>query len=122
MLIDSTDYQGDLSEELRDLEVPDEQVKVVRGDLQDLELVERTLAEYEINTVFHLAAQTSVVIANRSPISTFDSNVRGTWNMLEACRRGPPGARVDVLDERDGSPAQLSQRRTGERFSVLSTV
>ena len=64
-----------------------EQVKVVRGDVQDLELVERTLAEYEIHTVFHLAAQTSVVIANRSPISTFDSNVRGTWNTLEACRR-----------------------------------
>jgi CDP-glucose 4,6-dehydratase len=55
----------------------------------DLELAERLLGEYEINTVFHLAAQTLVPIANRNPISTFESNIRGTWNLLEACRRAP---------------------------------
>ncbi len=64
-------------------------VKVVRGDICDSELVERTLGEYEINTVFHLAAQTIVGIANRNPISTFKSNIAGTWNVLEACRRSP---------------------------------
>jgi CDP-glucose 4,6-dehydratase len=64
-------------------------VKVVRGDVCDLELAERLLGEYEINTVFHLAAQTLVPIANRNPISTFESNIRGTWNLLEACRRAP---------------------------------
>ncbi len=64
-------------------------VKVVRGDVCDRDTLERTLGEYEINTVFHLAAQTIVGIANRNPISTFESNVAGTWNVLEACRRSP---------------------------------
>ena len=64
-------------------------VKVVRGDLRDRDLLERTLGEYEIDTVFHLAAQTIVGIANRNPISTFESNIAGTWNVLEACRRSP---------------------------------
>lgn len=63
--------------------------RVVRGDLCDLELMERVLAEYEIQTVFNLAAQTIVIIANSSPISTFEANVRGTWVLLEACRRVP---------------------------------
>ncbi len=66
-----------------------DRVKVVRGDIRDRETVERTLGEYEINTVFHLAAQTIVGIANRNPISTFESNIAGTWNVLEACRRSP---------------------------------
>jgi CDP-glucose 4,6-dehydratase len=66
-----------------------ERVNVVRGDICDRDLLERTLGEYEINTVFHLAAQTIVGIANRNPISTFESNVAGTWNILEACRRSP---------------------------------
>jgi CDP-glucose 4,6-dehydratase len=60
---------------------------VVRGEVQDQALVERTLAEYEIETVFHLAAQTIVGVANGNPISTFDTNIRGTWSVLEACRR-----------------------------------
>jgi len=64
-------------------------VTVVRGALQDRDLLERTLGEYEIETVFHLAAQTIVGIANRNPVSTFESNVGGTWNLLEACRRSP---------------------------------
>jgi len=66
-----------------------DQVKVVRGDICDRDLLERTLGEYEINTVFHLAAQTIVGIANRNPISTFESNIGGTWNVLEASRRSP---------------------------------
>jgi CDP-glucose 4,6-dehydratase len=66
-----------------------EQVKVVRGDIRDRDLLERTLGEYEIDTVIHLAAQTIVGIANRNPISTFESNIQGTWNLLEACRRSP---------------------------------
>ena len=61
-------------------------VNVVRGDLEDHGLLLRTLNEYEIDTVFHLGAQTIVGTASRSPLSTFESNVRGTWNLLEACR------------------------------------
>ncbi len=63
--------------------------RVVRGDLSDRDLIERALGEYEIQTVIHLAAQTIVGIANRNPISTFESNIAGTWNLLEACRRSP---------------------------------
>jgi CDP-glucose 4,6-dehydratase len=66
-----------------------DKVKVVRGDVRDQETVERALGEYEIDTVIHLAAQTIVGIANRNPVSTFESNVGGTWTLLEACRRSP---------------------------------
>ncbi len=66
-----------------------ERVKVVRGDIRDQALLERTLGEYEIDTVVHLAAQTIVPIANRNPVSTFETNVQGTWALLEACRRSP---------------------------------
>ncbi len=61
-------------------------VKIVRGDICDHQLLERILCEYEVNVVFHLAAQAIVGIANRNPISTFDTNIRGTWSLLEACR------------------------------------
>jgi len=66
-----------------------DRVKVVRGGLSSPHLLERVLGEYEIEIVFHLAAQTIVGIANRNPLSTFESNIRGTWNLLEACRRSP---------------------------------
>lgn len=65
------------------------QVKTVLGDICDQALLERILGEYEIATVIHLAAQTIVQIANRNPISTFESNIQGTWTLLEACRRSP---------------------------------
>ena len=75
------------SELLRDRLI--DRVKIVRGDVLDQRLLERTLGEYEIATVIHLAAQTIVTIANRNPISTFDTNIGGTWALLEACRRSP---------------------------------
>jgi len=64
-----------------------ESAKVVRGDIYDQALLERILGEYEIETVFHLAAQTIVGVANSNPISTFNTNIGGTWSLLEACRR-----------------------------------
>ena len=66
-----------------------EQVRVVRGDVRSQAQLERALGEFEIDTVLHLAAQTIVGIANRNPVSTFESNIQGTWAMLEACRRSP---------------------------------
>ena len=66
-----------------------EQIRVVRGDLCEQATLERTLGEYEVETVFHLAAQTIVGIANANPVSTFEANIRGTWTVLEACRRSP---------------------------------
>ncbi len=73
-----------------------ERVKVVRGDVRDQSLLERVLGEYEIDTVFHLAAQTIVGIANRNPISTFETNIGGTWSLLEACRRSPSIGQIVV--------------------------
>jgi CDP-glucose 4,6-dehydratase len=64
-------------------------VAVVRGDVCDQALLERVLGEYEIATVLHLAAQAIVPIANRNPVSTFETNIAGTWRLLEACRRSP---------------------------------
>jgi len=64
-------------------------VNVVRGDVRDQALIERVLGEYEIDTVLHLAAQTIVGIANRNPVSTFETNIGGTWALLEAARRSP---------------------------------
>lgn len=64
-------------------------VVLVRGDITDQQFMERVLGEYEVKTIFHLAAQTIVTIANRNPVSTFESNIKGTWSVLEACRRSP---------------------------------
>lgn len=64
-----------------------EKVKVARGDVRDQALIERVLGEFEVDTVIHLAAQTTVPVANRNPVSTFETNIAGTWSLLEACRR-----------------------------------
>ena len=69
-----------------ELEGIERRVDVVHGDICDGPLLERALNEYEIDTVFHLAAQTIVGVANHSPLSTFETNIRGTWTLLEACR------------------------------------
>ena len=66
-----------------------DKIITVRGELEDYFLMERIINEYEIDSIFHLAAQTIVTIANRNPISTFETNIKGTWNILEACRRSP---------------------------------
>lgn len=67
----------------------DRRIRTVRGDVCDQALLERILGEYEVTTVLHLAAQTIVGVANRNPIGTFESNIQGTWAILEACRRSP---------------------------------
>ncbi len=73
-----------------------EKVSTVRGDIADQGLLERLLGEYEVEVVFHLAAQTIVGIANRNPVSTFSANIEGTWSLLEACRRSPKVASIVV--------------------------
>ena len=86
-----------------------EHVRTVRGDVADQQMLERVLGEYEIAGVFHLAAQTIVSIANRNPISTFESNIQGTWSLLEACRRSPTVQQIIVAssDKAYGEHAQL---------------
>ena len=85
-----------------------EKVKVARGDVRDQPLLERILGEYEIDTVMHLAAQTIVTIANRNPVSTFETNVGGTWGLLEACRRSP-AVRQIVLASSDKAYGECEQ-------------
>lgn len=67
----------------------DERITWVTGDIRDQALMERVINGYEIKTLFHLAAQAIVGVANRNPVDTFDSNIRGTWSVLEAARRVP---------------------------------
>lgn len=86
-----------------------DKVTVIRGSVDDLPLMSRILNEYEIDAVFHLAAQALVGAANRSPISTFESNIRGTYLLLEACRLSSTVARVVVAssDKAYGSHSEL---------------
>ncbi|HKS10671.1 MAG TPA: GDP-mannose 4,6-dehydratase [Pyrinomonadaceae bacterium] len=86
-----------------------DRVKVVNGDVRSQSLLERVLGEYEIDTVIHLAAQTIVGIANRNPVSTFKTNIAGTWSLLEACRRSPTVKQIVVAssDKAYGEHKQL---------------
>jgi CDP-glucose 4,6-dehydratase len=84
---------------------------VVRGDVRDVELIERILGEEEVDTVFHLAAQTLVGTARQSPLSTWETNVRGTWMVLEACRRhGVARVVVASSDKAYGAHDELPYR------------
>ncbi len=87
----------------------DRRIDLVRGALEDRDTLERALGEYEVRTVVHLGAQTIVGIANRNPVSTFEANVRGTWNLLEACRRSPLVEQIVVAssDKAYGDQVQL---------------
>ncbi len=93
------------------LEGTEQHVNVVQGDVCDGQLMERVMTEYEIDTVFHLAAQTIVGVANRAPLSTFETNIRGTWMVLEACRRvGVQRVVVAASDKAYGSHEDLPYR------------
>jgi len=90
-----------------------ERCRLVRGELEDYEVLLRALNEYEVDTVFHLGAQTIVGTASRSALSTFESNIRGTWTLLEAARQlGPRVERVIVAssDKAYGAHEQLPYR------------
>lgn len=83
---------------------------VVSGELEDYACVERALNEHEVDTVFHLGAQAIVGSALRSPLPTFKSNIEGSWNLLEACRRLSPLVQRIVIASSDkvyGEAAEL---------------
>jgi CDP-glucose 4,6-dehydratase len=73
-----------------------QKIKTVYSCIEDLATLERIINEYEVDTVFHLAAQTIVGVANREPLATFEANIRGTWNILEACRQVGGVSRIVV--------------------------
>lgn len=80
---------------------------VVRGDLLEPGLLDRAIGEHEVDTVFHLAAQTIVGIARRSPVSTFEANIRGTWLLLEACRTHQVGRVVVAASDKAYGPSEV---------------
>lgn len=85
-----------------------ERVVTVWGGVEDYDTIERILNEYEIDVVFHLAAQTLVGIANRNPRSTFSANITGTWNLLEASRLAPWVKAVILASSDKAYGAQVS--------------
>ncbi len=89
-----------------------ERITTVHGDICDYETMERVMAEYEVDTIFHLAAQTQVGIANRVPMSTFETNIKGAWIVLEAARRNPTVKRILVAssDKAYGPQTELPYR------------
>ena len=94
----------------------DTRINAVHGDICTEGLIARALAEYEIDTVFHLAAQTIVPTANRSPLSTFETNIRGSWLLLEACRlNGVERVIVASSDKAYGPHSELPYR---EEFAL----
>lgn len=94
-----------------------DKISIVWGEVEDYQVLERALNEYEIETVFHLAAQTIVGIANRNPISTFEANIKGTWNLLEACRRVPTVKQI-VFASSDKAYGDQEKLPYDETFSL----
>jgi CDP-glucose 4,6-dehydratase len=100
------------------LEGAEARCTVVHGDVTDAALMARVVGEEDVDTVFHLAAQTIVGTAARSPLSTFETNVRGTWTVLEACRsHAVERVVVASSDKAYGSHAELPYR---EDFALLA--
>lgn len=95
-----------------------EKVVTVRGQIEDFSLIERILNEYEIDTVFHLAAQTIVGTANRSPVATFKSNIEGTWNILEASRLHQKKIKRVIIASSDKAYGNLQGESYDESFPL----
>lgn len=98
-----------------------DRVITVRGDIRDAELLDRTLNEYEISTVFHLAAQTLVGQANRRPADTLDVNIRGTWALLEAVRNNTPRVKRTIIASSDKAYGNLKGEKYDESFALAGT-
>ena len=94
-------------------------VSEVSGAVEDQAIVERMLGQYRVSSVFHLAAQTQVEVANLNPASTFQSNVEGTWSVLEACRRSPL-VRAVVLASSDKAYGEQKQLPYTEDMQLLA--
>ena len=85
-----------------------DKVAVVHGPVEDEAVMERLLGDYEARTVFHLAAQSQVGVANRNAVATFEANVAGTWTLLEAARRSPRVEQIVIASSDKAYGAQPS--------------
>jgi len=101
----------------------DRTVGIVRGDVRNQKALERALGEYEIATVFHLAAQTTVGVANRNPVSTLDTNIRAL-GAAEACRRSPTVQQIIIAssDKAYGDQDDLRTRRMRHSWAGIPTT
>jgi CDP-glucose 4,6-dehydratase len=86
-----------------------DRIETVHGSLADPGLLRRSLAEYEVRTVFHLAAQALVGVAKQDPVGTLEANIQGTWNILEAVRHSPGVGEVIIAssDKAYGASSRL---------------
>ena len=100
----------------------DKKVNVVNGCLEDFASVERAINEYEINSVIHLGAQAIVNTALRSPMQTLDVNVRGTWNVLEACRLHDDLVEAVVVASSDKAYGHLEKGAYKEEDMLCGTA
>jgi len=93
-------------------------IDIILGDIVNYDNCGRTINEYNIDTVFHIAAQAIVGPANKSPLSTFESNIKGTWNILEACRLNGNVKRI-VVASSDKAYAQQKNLPYTEESPLL---
>jgi CDP-glucose 4,6-dehydratase len=94
-----------------------DEIELVEGDLRDIEAVTAAVAGRD--SVFHLAAQTIVGVARRLPLETLEVNVRGAWNVFEACREREVARVVFASsDKAYGSSPELPYR---EEFPLRAT-
>jgi CDP-glucose 4,6-dehydratase len=98
----------------------EKKINIVKGTIEDYFVLERCINEYEVDTVFHLAAQAIVGAANRNTLSTFEANVRGTWNLLEACRRNQKVKRIIVASS-DKAYGQHEKLPYSEHYPLQGT-
>jgi CDP-glucose 4,6-dehydratase len=84
----------------------EDRITTVAGDICAPDLIERVLSEYDVDSVFHLAAQTLVGTASRAPVPTFETNIRGTWLLLEACRRQGVESVIVASSDKAYGPAE----------------
>ena len=96
----------------------EKKVITVRGEVEDFFLIERILNEYEIDTIFHLAAQTIVGTANRNPLGTFRTNIAGTWNILEAARVHQKTVKRVIIASSDKAYGSLAGESYDESFPL----
>lgn len=84
-------------------------IHLITGSVDDFDLVQAAVADHQVDAIFHLAAQTIVGAANRSPVPFFHSNIEGTWNILEAARTHPHVSRVVIAssDKAYGEQVEL---------------
>lgn len=96
-------------------------INIVRGELEDYTLLLRALNEYQVDVIFHLGAQTQVEIANRNPLSTFETNIQGTWNILEAARENSTTLKAVLVASSDKAYGIQDSLPYDETFPLQGT-